>query len=336
MHIFYGNGDTYSDVTEAAMTCCFDGTRIFIPSGDTASYFFPDPIPGYLKNVIMLREFDSGMECRCFGPGNEIRIFPTDAEQRQIAETLDRANTGQSRRIVQPPTAFDTDAKINFYHSQLRLTGGDITHEWREQSMAVNFLKPDARVLELGSNIGRNTLLIACILEDPRNLVTVECNPFFVELLRNNRFANRLDFHIEAAALSHRKLMQSTDNCRFGSAAEAWEAIPAEELPPGYEWIPTVTFSELEAKYDLRFDTLVADCEGALFYILEDDPELLTNITTIILESDYRVVEHKRSVEGVFAAYGFERVYSEALVPNLTELPQECADSFWEVWKRKA
>lgn len=334
MHIFYGEGENYTDVTEAAITYCFDGTRIFIAAGDTASYFFADPAPGYAKNVIVVREFDGRTECRSFGPTSPLRILPTDAEKRQITQILDKVNAGRPNDIEQPPATFTFQEKISFYHAQLRFTGGDITHEMVEQSMVVDYLDPDARVLELGSNIGRNTLMISCILNDPRNLVTVECNPFFVELLRNNRFANRLDFHIEAAALSHRKLMQSTDNCRFGSAAEAWEAIPAEELAPGCEWITSVTFDELEAKYKIRFDTLVADCEGALYYILEDDPGLLTNITTIILESDFRVVEQKWSVERIFAQYGFERVFSVALVPNLTELPQECADSFWEVWKR--
>lgn len=336
MHIFYGDGSTYLDVTEAAITSCFDGNRIFIAAGDTGSYFFPDPVPGYLKTIIVTREFDTGMECRLFHSNEPIRLIPTEAEHQQIAAILDQVHGGKPKVIEQPPAGYNTEAKIDFYHSQLRFTGGDITHEWVEQSMAVDFLDPGAQVLELGSNIGRNTLLIACILNDPRNLVTVECNPFFVELLRNNQFANRLDFHIEAAALSHRKLMQSTNNCQFGSAAEAWEAIPGEELLPGHEWIPTVTFTELEAKYQRRFDTLVADCEGALYYILEDDPTLLANITTIIVESDYRVVEHKRSVELRFVDYGFERVRAVPLVPNLTALPQECADSFWEVWKRKA
>ena len=54
------------------------------------------------------------------------------------------------------------------------------------------------------------------------------------------------------------------------------------------------------------------------------------------MESDFRVVEQKWAVERKFADRGFERVHSVALVPNLTELPQECADSFWQVWKRKA
>lgn len=336
MHIFYGSGDSYIDVTDAAVTYCFDGTRIYIAAGDTGANYFRDPLPGYLKNIIVVREFDGVMACRSFGANVPIRIIPTDAETHQITDILDRVNQGKPGAIEPPPATFSTDSKLKFFHSQLRFTGGDITHEWREQAMAVNFLDPDARVLELGSNIGRNTLLISCLLNDPRNLVTVECNPFFVELLRNNKFANQLDFHIEAGALSYRKLMQSTDNCRYGSAAEAWEAIPAEELAEGYEWIPTVTFAELEKKYNLCFDTLVADCEGALFYILEDDPDLLTNITTIIMESDFRVVEQKWAVERKFAEYGFERIHSEALVPNLTTLPQECADSFWEVWKRES
>lgn len=335
MHIFYGSGDSYLDVTEEAVKKCFDGTRIFIPIGDTAALFFPDPTPGYLKNIITIRDEDHASTCRFYGAESEIRILPSSAEELQIAGIIKKLDEGRKDHIEQPLPTFNTKAKIDFYHSQLSFTGGDITHEWGEQVMAVEFLDPEARVLELGSNIGRNTLMISCVLSDARNLVTVECNPFFVELLRNNRFANRLDFHIEQAAVSRRKLMQSTDNARFGSAAEAWEAIPSEELAPGYEWIEAITFDELEAKHRIRFDTLVADCEGALYYILEDDPDLLTNITTVILESDFAAAEHKKSVELRLVEYGLERVYSKALIPNLTELPQNCADSFWEVWKVK-
>lgn len=328
---FYGRGEAYTDVTREVLESCFDGERILIPSGDTGGFFFPDPLPGILKSLIVVRATPDGLKCANCEYSNSIRLVPTAEERAEIAAVLKETSRGGG--IEHPPSSFSTDEKINFYHAQLKCTGGDITHEWREQTMVVNFLDPDAKVLELGSNIGRNTLMIACVLNDDRNLVTLECNPFFVELLRNNRFANGFNFRIEPSALSKRKLIQSKDNYQFGSAAEAWEAIPSEELPPGYDWVSTVTFDELEAKHSITFDTLVADCEGALFHILEDDPTILRNIKTIIMESDFRLAEHKWAVERVFNARGFEKVHADALVPNLTALPQECADSFWEVWK---
>lgn len=334
MRLFYGNGNQYEDITNDAIKYCFDGNRIFIPSGDTGGLFFSDPLYGYLKNVIAVRLQNDAMTCRKYEASEEVRIYPSFAEKKLIAEILEKIHAGKSKEVQRPPELSTTDEVISFFHAQLNFRGGHINHEWREQSMIVEYLNPDAQVLELGSNIGRSTLMISCILNDPKNLVTVECNPFFVELLRNNRFANRFDFHIEEAALSYRKLMQSSDNYRFGSEAEAWEAVPSEELSPGYEWIASVTFEELQKKYQLRFDTLVADCEGALFYILQDRPEILTNIGTIITESDYRTVDQKWAVEKIFTEYGFERIHAEALVPNLTELPQECADSFWEVWRK--
>lgn len=337
IQIFYGFGQKLLNVTTRAFENCFDGDRIYIPSGDTGAMFFPDPLYGKSKTVIVFRHEDEVATCRQYLPGEEIRIILSEQEKSQIDPRPRRDITGEHESpIIPPPVDLTTDDKIRFFHSQLQCLGGDITHEWREQSMVVNFLRPDAKVLELGSNIGRNTLMIACVLEDERNLVTLECNPFFVELLRNNRFANHLDFHIEPSALSYRKLMQSK-NCRqFGAEAEAWESIPSDELPEGYEWIDTITFSELEKKYQLVFDTLVSDCEGALYYILQDDPSILRGIETVILESDYRQAEHKWSVEALFTSVGLEKVHAEALVPNLTNLPQACADSFWEVWKRRS
>lgn len=223
-----------------------------------------------------------------------------------------------------------TPDKIEFYHSQLQCAGGDIAHEWQEQAMVVHYLDPNAKVLELGSCIGRNTMMISCVLKDERNLVTLECNPVNIEILRNNRFANKLNFHIEPSALSYRKLMQA----RNLAPDQSWEALPGEDLVEGFDWVSTITFEELEEKYGIHFDALVADCEGALFYILQDNDSILENISTVILESDFRQADQKWAVESAFTKYGLEKIHAVSLVPNLTDLPQECADSFWEVWRK--
>lgn len=60
--------------------------------------------------------------------------------------------------------------------------------------MSALFIDKDDVVLELGGNIGRNSLVIASLLEKSENLVVVESDPAFVELLGINRNLNNFDF----------------------------------------------------------------------------------------------------------------------------------------------
>lgn len=73
-------------------------------------------------------------------------------------------------------------------------------------------------------------------------------------------------------------------------------------------------------------DTLVSDCEGALYYILLDTPELLNGMKTLIVENDYDDIEKKRFVYRIVTEKGFRRVYvkSGGFGP--------CSAFFFEVW----
>jgi len=86
--------------------------------------------------------------------------------------------------------------------------------------MAVSFIEPHDVVLEIGSNIGRNSLIISSILSNSANLTTLETVPENAKLLDQNRRANFFDFKIINAALSKRKLWQS-----------AWLTMTEQELP---------------------------------------------------------------------------------------------------------
>ncbi len=166
--------------------------------------------------------------------------------------------------------------------------------------------------------------MISSVLEDERNLVTLECDPISVNSLRKNRFINKFRFQIEPSALSYRKLIQ-----------RGWDTIPSDILLPGYKWVNSITYEQLIEKYGIEFDTLVLDCEGAIFYILSDNENILNNIKMIILESDYHNVEQKRYVEGLFMKNGLEKVYSEALIGyEHLPFPKECRESFYEVWTK--
>ena len=90
-----------------------------------------------------------------------------------------------------------------------------------------------------------------------------------------------------------------------------------------------MTWPELQKKYGhLAFDTLVADCEAALYYILQDAPEMLTRLRTVIMENDYAVLEEKKSVDAALTKAGFRPVYYAAGGWG------PCRSNFFEVWSR--
>ena len=211
------------------------------------------------------------------------------------------------------------EEQLAIIHSKLPFFEGNLLYEYPEQLMTVMHLPSNAKVLELGGNVGRNTCVIATILEDSRNLVSLEPSNESAKYLRKNRDVHGLNFHIEESAVSKVPLVQA-----------GWISIPSEVELPGHFRINTIAFSDLEKKYDIEFDTLVADCEGALYYILKDDPEILKNINLIIVENDYPYGEHFRFVIDLFKASGFELVYSKAY-GNVDCSGDYC---FYQVWKR--
>lgn len=209
-------------------------------------------------------------------------------------------------------------AMITFQiQSALRLNYGSFFEELPEQRMSVRYLTGKERVLEIGGNIGRNSLIIACLLNMQENLVTLESNLEIAAQLKENRDANQLHFHIETSALSKRKLIQ-----------KGWDTLPSETLQEGYSWVNTMTLDEIQTKYQIVFDTLVLDCEGAFYYILMDMPEILANINLIIMENDYTDITRKQYVDEVLTQNGFNRDYAEGGGWG------PCADYFFEVWKK--
>lgn len=323
IRFLYGNSQRFIDVTNDVLAKCLEGDHVYIRAGDTGAAIFPDPLPGTAKGILVIRIENDALSAKLFGPNEEIAVTLQDNEK---PAELPRGVQPRVKKIVPAPSHLSTDDKLRFYHSQLEFFGGELEgFERIEQLNAIDFLHPHAKVLELGSGLGRNSLLMSCVLEDESNLVTLECNSANVEFLRLNRFANGFRFHIEPAALSYRQMMFNPTLAR---------TIPGDELQQGYEWIDTVSFETIQEKYAIEFDTLVADCEGALYYILQDNDRLLENITTVILESDYSSADHKRVVEDIFRHYGLTKVKTWRLEPQNADLPKECMDSFWEVWKR--
>jgi FkbM family methyltransferase len=206
---------------------------------------------------------------------------------------------------------------IQRIHSKLKITHGTLNDELPEQKMVVRYLTGNEKVLEIGGNIGRNSLVISSILQESANLVTLESDVNIAKQLQENRELNNFKFHIENSALSNRKLIQ-----------RGWDSVPSNILLEGYSWINTITLHDLKAKYNIEFDTLVLDCEGAFYYILMDMPDILNNINLIIMENDYYDISKKEYVDKILIQNNFIRNYVE----NGGWGP--CYNNFFEVWKK--
>ena len=296
MKIFYGIKNKNIDVTNVCFSKLIKNNIIKIPSGDNnRAALFTDPLVGILKSIFI--EHDNKFMQYNFT--NEI--------------TINLINN-----IITTITAKDINDKLKIIHSKLSIKHGSLNNEVPEQKMVVKYLTGNEKVLEIGGNIGRNSLIIAHILEEnQKNLVVLETDNNIANQLIENRDLNKFTFHVEKSALSKRNLIQ-----------KGWDTIESNKLLDGYKKVNTITLEEFYSKYNIQFDTLVLDCEGAFYYILMDMPEILDNVKLIIMENDYHDISKKHYIDSILKKNNFyvDYVKSGGWGP--------CYSNFFEVWKK--
>ena len=295
MKITYGIYNNTIDVTNICLEQLNKNNIIIIPHGDVnRTKYFTDPLFGFhklifIENNNIINEYNEFIQI-------EINI---------INNTINTINEN------------DITNKIQNIHSKLKINYGSFNDELPEQKMVVRYLKGHEKVLEIGGNIGRNSLIIASILKNDTDFVTLESDINISEQLTINRDVNNMHFHIEGSALSNRKLIQ-----------KGWDTIPSDTLISGYKWVNTITLDALKTKYNIAFDTLVLDCEGAFYYILMDMPEILNNINLIIMENDYWDISKKNYIDEILLKNNFSVYYTESGGWG------PCYNNFFEVWKK--
>lgn len=305
--VLYGAGDVFVDVTDKAIQA--DGT-LYIPAGDhaRAAQFGTDPTPGTLKVVRLIQSAD-GHE-RVLTADEQFRF----GEPKPIDDLIDATDP-----------AISPEQKLRALHATMRLVHGSLGEEYPEQLMTMTHLAPirhDVKgVLEIGANVGRNSCVIASLLQ-PRSerLVAVEPSLAFCRSLQANRDVNGLHFNIEAAAISRVPLMH-----------RAWDttAVPDDGVvPPDWTPVTTLSWADLKNKWGLAFDVLVCDCEGALYYILKEEPDFMTGFRMVLIENDFKDAEHKQFVDAEFARAGL------SVVSQIAGGWGPCQDRFYECWAR--
>jgi FkbM family methyltransferase len=194
----------------------------------------------------------------------------------------------------------------------------NMSDELPEQEIIFDYLPRDSKVLELGGNIGRSSIIISNILNNPLQHVVVESDPSIANKLKHNRDINNLKFQMEVGAISNKKMIQSNWNTKV---------LDTDTIPKGWKEIPTITLKNLYNKYNINFDTIVADCEGCLFQILKDNLWILPQIKNIILENDFDKSEFVKFLK----ENGFSSKYCRDGVNIPKKFDNKC---FYQVWTK--
>jgi FkbM family methyltransferase len=157
--------------------------------------------------------------------------------------------------------------------------GDVINNEWserKEQLIAETFILPKSVVLELGARYGTVSCVINKRISDPTKQVSVEPDQRVIKALEKNKKRNKCEFSIVYGTISKSPMkLENTDVVKgYGTTSVKDETST----------IPHYSIEEIQEKYAMKFDTLVADCEGCLCNFLDENPKFIDQLHTIFLK----------------------------------------------------
>jgi FkbM family methyltransferase len=355
--IYYGLIENKIHVTNIVFEKCINNGIICIPgSCDERDKLFNDPAPYKNKYVFIVTSKEKKSEEQMIHTfyrdvtvyydlitgkiytdniPNDIRnriskynLHVTNKPEEEYLK-IERRNNISNAILAPTNTSLIVDhevklslcAKLQDIHNKLKLSFGMFYENMSMQLLILKYINSSKKVLEIGGNIGRCSLLIADILnaKSKTEFVSLESNPNYAKQLIHNKEKNNLKFHIENSALSSNKMIQFED-----------KMSRSDVLVDGFFQVNTLLWSELNEKYKIDFDTLIVDCNDAFYNILLDFPEMLKKITLIIMKNEYYDVFKKITVENILIDKKFELEYSE------TGGNCPCYYSYYEVWKAKS
>jgi FkbM family methyltransferase len=152
--------------------------------------------------------------------------------------------------------------------------------EVKEQQLANKYILENDVVLELGARYGSVSCIINSKLNNKLNQVVVEPDDRVWDALEKNKNNNNCQFNIVKGFISNKKLdLTNLDVCFGGYGATFVENNDTK--------IQSFSLDEVENKYNLKFNVLVADCEGFLEVFFDENPHFYDNLRLIIFEADY-------------------------------------------------
>ncbi len=149
-------------------------------------------------------------------------------------------------------------AKTSFWLAPIN---SPAAYEKQERNLIKTHFDGSERVLEIGCYVGVVSCLINKIIKDNRAHVAIELINKYAKLLRANRAIN---------------------GCKF-------EVIVGQVVKPSkrihrdwYKLEKTIDLNEIADKYN--FNTLIMDCEGAEFDVIDQYPDIVASMDKLMIE----------------------------------------------------
>ena len=152
--------------------------------------------------------------------------------------------------------------------------------EYEEQVLAYKYIESEDTVLELGARYGSVSCRIGEKLRDKTKHIAVEPDSSVWDALEKNKQRNQGHFQIIKGFVSNVRLKLTNLDYWHGGYGATSEVDSSST-------IPSYTLQEIEQKYGLDFNVLVADCEGFLETFFDENPELYKKLRLVIFEADY-------------------------------------------------
>ena len=167
-------------------------------------------------------------------------------------------------------------------------------HEWH---LVTHYVKPHHKVLELGARYGSSSIACNKIVTEKTKQVSVEPDSSVWNILEENKTVNGCEFNIIKGAISKTKL--KINNHDYATYTEEGEGdIPVYDL-----W-------DLENMFDVKFNALIADCEGCLSEFINNYPDFFSQLELVIFEMDRSEICDYNKLNGLLVSNGLRWVSS--------------------------
>ena len=170
--------------------------------------------------------------------------------------------------------------------------------EYPEQCLSHKYVDPSSTVLELGARYGSVSCVINKKLHDKTKQVSVEPDSSVWAALERNIQTNGCSVNIHKGFVS--KSPRELVLMGYASRTVPSKSTSTDNL--------SLSVEELQTKYNLTFDTLVADCEGFLETLFDEHPFLYDQLHTVIFEADFPNKCNYPKIRDALKEHGFRAI----------------------------
>jgi FkbM family methyltransferase len=148
--------------------------------------------------------------------------------------------------------------------------------EREEQLHVLQYVPADATVLELGARYGTVSCVVSSVLNEPTHHVAVEPDVTVRTSLQHNRQTHDGKFAIYDGVVSRFPVYIMRDGYCTRVCTSGKASCQAKNM----------SYDDLEKTYNMKFDCIVADMEGAFLTFLQENQSKLAGINSVLFESD--------------------------------------------------